>query len=113
MFSAKSAPNKASEFSALPDLNRWNGEPTMCVEESNMQQEKRCPRCKHERHKEHIVDFMSKNGQVCKERHNGFARCSYGTARELLKARITLCRCTVCVPQSVGTPSVAELELAQ
>lgn len=40
-----------------------------------MQEEKRCPRCKHGRHKEHTVDFMNRNGIV------------------------TLCRCPVCVPK--------------
>jgi hypothetical protein len=57
--------------------------------ESVMQQEKRCPSCKHGRHKQHQADFMSRVGQV------------------------TLCRCAACVPPTVYKPSVAEVEMAQ
>jgi hypothetical protein len=54
-----------------------------------MQEERRCPRCKHGRHKEHVAEFLNKANAV------------------------TVCRCGVCVMQTVKRPSVAELEMAQ
>jgi len=44
------------------------------VEETVMQEERRCPRCKHGRHKEHVAEFLNKANQV------------------------TVCRCEACVP---------------
>jgi hypothetical protein len=57
--------------------------------EQVMQEERRCPRCKHGRHKEHVAEFLNKANAV------------------------TVCRCGVCVMQTVKRPSVAELEMAQ